>query len=56
MWDMRYYMNMVEEQHISLDHEKLKEYFPLDKVIKGMLEIYQVMIKRLTRYSLKYDC
>lgn len=32
---MRYYMNIVEEKEFSVDHEKLKEYFPLEIVTKG---------------------
>ena len=34
---MRYYMNMIEKSKYSIDHEKLKEYFPLNAVITGML-------------------
>lgn len=34
-WDMKYYMSMVEEKNYAVDHEKLKEYFPLDVVTKG---------------------
>ena len=35
-WDMRYYMNMVEEKSYAIDQNKLKEYFPLHIVTKGM--------------------
>ncbi|XP_041475989.1 thimet oligopeptidase-like isoform X1 [Lytechinus variegatus] len=44
LWDMRYFMNMSEEKRYSVDHNKLKEYFPLEKVIKGSLDIYQELL------------
>lgn len=43
-WDMRYYTNKVEETRYAVDKEKLKEYFPLEKVTKGLLEIYQNLL------------
>ena len=32
MWDFRYYLNKVEEQQYSVDHEALRQYFPFDAV------------------------
>lgn len=40
MWDLPYYCNMVEEREYAIDNEMLKEYFPLETVTKGMIEIY----------------
>ena len=37
-------MNLVEKEHYSVDHEKLKPYFPLQKVTDGLLEIYQELL------------
>ena len=33
---MRYYMTMVEEKKYAVDQNKLKEYFPLHIVTKGI--------------------
>jgi len=43
-WDNRYYLNMIEETRYAVDKQKLKEYFPLDKVTAGLLEIYQNLL------------
>lgn len=49
MADFRFYMTRVEERKYAVDQNKLKEFFPLETVTKGLLEIYQELL------SLKYE-
>lgn len=39
-WEWRYYNNLLKKEKYSLDHEKIKEYFPLETVIEGMFDIF----------------
>ena len=39
-WQWRYYNNQLKKEKYALDHEKIKEYFPLETVIKGMFDIF----------------
>ncbi len=38
-WDVPYYMNILKKQELQLDEQKLKAYFPLNKVLQGVFEI-----------------
>lgn len=39
-WEWRYYNNLLKKTKYSIDHEKIKEYFPLETVVKGMFEVF----------------
>ncbi|WP_187146157.1 M3 family metallopeptidase [Elusimicrobium minutum] len=40
LWDAPYYTNLYKKLYYNVDHEKIKEYFMTDTVIKGMFEIF----------------
>mmetsp|Transcript_67432 Transcript_67432/g.152615 ORF Transcript_67432/g.152615 Transcript_67432/m.152615 type:complete len:422 (+) Transcript_67432:596-1861(+) len=41
MWDFRFYLNAAEERKYKVDHEVLRQYFPFDAVLEGMLGVYR---------------
>lgn len=43
-WDVPYFTTKVEEIHYAVDQEQLKQYFPMDRVTKGILDIYQSLL------------
>lgn len=43
-WDVAFYKNLVEERHYKVDQEKLRAYFPLDVVMKGLFSIYELLL------------
>jgi thimet oligopeptidase len=44
LWDWRFYDNRLLQTEYEVNDELIKEYFPLETVTKGLLEIYQVIL------------
>lgn len=43
-WDFRYYERLLIKQTLSLDDMRVKEYFPVKKVVPAVLSIYQDLL------------
>jgi len=43
-WDWRYYDNQLRKKRYDVDEEKVKEYFPLETVASGLLDVYQTLL------------
>jgi thimet oligopeptidase len=41
VWDWRYYDNRLVKQKYAVDKEALRDFFPFQKVLEGMFNIYQ---------------
>jgi len=41
LWDFRYYQNQLKKQKYAVDTEALRVYFPFQKMLEGMFNIYQ---------------
>ncbi len=39
-YDISYYRNQSKKQKFNIDEEKVREYFPFEKVVRGVLDIY----------------
>jgi thimet oligopeptidase len=40
-WDARYFSNQLKKEKYAVDAEQLRVYFPYEKVLAGMFDIYQ---------------
>ena len=40
-WDMRYLMNHYKKEHAQIDERAIAEYFPLEKTVAVLLELYE---------------
>ena len=41
VWDWRYYTNQLKKQKYTVDTEALRNFFPFQRVLEGMFNIYQ---------------
>ncbi len=43
-WDIGYYNNQILKSKYQVDSEKLREYFPMNESLKGMMAIYEQLL------------
>jgi thimet oligopeptidase len=43
-WNFGYYRNHLLKADYNVDHEKIREYLPMERCLAGMLEIYQELL------------
>lgn len=44
LWDVRYLTYQLKKRDFTLDDEKIKTYFPADRVVQGMFEVYSNLL------------
>lgn len=42
--DWRYYQNRIKKRDYDLDDEEVRRYFPVDKVMSGMFQVFQTVL------------
>ncbi len=51
-WDYSFYKNLLLEKKYAVDSEKVKEYFPMESVVNGLLrvsqDVFQIELKDVT--------
>ena len=43
-WDAGYFRNQILKTTYQVDHEKIREYLPMDACLRGMMDIYQDLL------------
>src|SRR5690606_35573981 len=43
-WDLLYYETQILKTKFQVDHEKIREYLPMESCLIGMFEIYQELL------------
>jgi thimet oligopeptidase len=44
VWDLYYYHEILMKEKYSVDQNEIKRYFPMERVIAGVLEVYQKVL------------
>ncbi|TFG29145.1 hypothetical protein EU528_10070 [Candidatus Thorarchaeota archaeon] len=44
LWDLFYYHELLRKEKYSVDQNEVKEYFPMERVVNGVLEIFQTVL------------
>jgi Zn-dependent oligopeptidase len=44
IWDLMYYHNLLLENEYQLNQDLIKEYFPLEKVTEGLLNVFSKVL------------
>ncbi|PLX10444.1 MAG: hypothetical protein C0597_16715, partial [Marinilabiliales bacterium] len=42
-WDISYYNNKILKTQYNVDHEKIREYLPMEQCLSGILDIYETL-------------
>ena len=43
-WNISYYNNEILKNEYNVDHEKIREYLPMESCLKGMFDLYQELL------------
>jgi thimet oligopeptidase len=43
-WDISFYKNQIVKKDYNINNEALKDYFPMEQCLKGMMDIYQKLL------------